>query len=190
MICAIWARRSDRRGRKSMMALGMIGFIISMGLCGLILWLGLAGVIPAIWVLLLFATARSLYGGFGSAAPPAVLAYVASRTDRSERTNALSLIASSFGLGTVLGPALAPLLVFPGLGLTGPFIAFAGFGVIVLIALRWRLPDDEPQFPARGKTFNEPLSASSQMGNPETELDLPNEERSDHQGKLSWSEPR
>lgn len=192
VICApIWARRSDRRGRKSMMALGMIGFIISMGLCGLILWLGLAGVIPAIWVLLLFATARSLYGGFGSAAPPAVQAYVASRTDRSERTNALSLIASSFGLGTVLGPALAPLLVFPGLGLTGPFIAFAGFGVIVLIALRWRLPDDEPQFPARGKTFNEPLSASSQMGNPETELDLPNEERSDHQGKrLSWSEPR
>ena len=113
VICApIWARRSDRRGRKSMMALGMIGFIISMGLCGLILWLGLAGVIPAIWVLLLFATARSLYGGFGSAAPPAVQAYVASRTDRSERTNALSLIASSFGLGTVLGPALAPLLVF------------------------------------------------------------------------------
>ena len=41
---------------------------------------------------------------------------------RSQRTQALSLIASSFGLGTVIGPALAPLMVLPflGLGLTGP----------------------------------------------------------------------
>ena len=60
--------------------------------------------------LLLFALCRSLYGGFGSAAPPAVQAYVASRTSRAERTQSLSLISSSFGLGTVLGPALAPLL--------------------------------------------------------------------------------
>ena len=71
--CApIWARRSDKRGRKSMMALGMVGFISSMGLCGLVLWFGLAGLLPALWTLLLFAAARSLYGGFGSAAPPAV----------------------------------------------------------------------------------------------------------------------
>ena len=38
--------------------------------------------------LLFFAAARSLYGGFGSAAPPAVQAYVAARTARSERTQA------------------------------------------------------------------------------------------------------
>jgi len=113
VICApIWARRSDRRGRKSMMALGLIGFIVSTGLCGLILWFGLAGMFAAGWTLILFAIARSLYGGFGSAAPPAVQAYVAARTDRSERTKALSLVASSFGLGTVLGPALAPLMVW------------------------------------------------------------------------------
>lgn len=36
-----WARRSDRRGRKGMMALGMVGFIASMALCGILLWLGL-----------------------------------------------------------------------------------------------------------------------------------------------------
>ena len=45
-------------------------------------------------------------------------------------------LATRFGLGTVLGPALAPLLLFPQTGLTGPFFAFALFAVGVLIALR------------------------------------------------------
>ena len=153
VVCApIWARRSDRRGRKAMMGVGLVGFVASMLLCGLVLWAGLTGWTTALWTMLLFAAARSIYGGFGSAAPPAVQAYVAARTPRAERTNALSLIASSFGLGTVIGPALAPLMVLPfmGFGLTGPFIGFAALGIVVLVLLRLRLPDDQPQFAARG----------------------------------------
>jgi len=162
VICApIWARRSDRRGRKAMMAVGLLGFISSMTLCGMVLWFGLHGVISAAATLLFFAAARSLYGGFGSAAPPAVQAYVASRTPRSERTQALALIASSFGLGTVIGPALAPLLIFPSTGLMGPFWAFALIAVIVLIAVRLRLPNDDPTFAARGAIVTAPFSANS-----------------------------
>jgi MFS family permease len=154
VVCApFWARRSDKRGRKAMMALGLLGFITSFVLCGVALWAGLSGLMGAVWTLIAFAAARSLYGGFGSAAPPAVQAYVASRTPRAERTQALSLIASSFGLGTVIGPALAPLMVVPflGLGLTGPFLAFAAIGAVALVLLRLRLPDDEPQYAARGQ---------------------------------------
>jgi MFS family permease len=165
VVCApFWARRSDQRGRKAMMALGLAGFIASFVLCGVALWAGLAGWMTAFWTLIAFALARSLYGGFGSAAPPAVQAYVASRTPRAERTQALSLIASSFGLGTVIGPALAPLMVVPflGLGLTGPFLCFAAIGVVALILLRLRLPNDEPQFAARG----EALAYSSGSGAP------------------------
>ncbi len=163
VICApLWARRSDRRGRKAMMALGLIGFILSFGLCGAVLFAGLEGVIGAGITLGLFAVARGLYGGFGSAAPPAVQAYVASRTPRAERTKALALVASSFGLGTVLGPAIAPLLIFPGAsGLVGPFFVFAGFGVAVLIALRLRLPNDDPSYAARGQIATAPFSASA-----------------------------
>lgn len=163
VICApLWARRSDRRGRKAMMALGLIGFILSFGLCGAVLVAGLEGLIGATATLALFAVARGLYGGFGSAAPPAVQAYVASRTPRSQRTKALALVASSFGLGTVLGPAIAPLLIFPGAsGLVGPFFIFAGFGVAVLIALRLRLPDDDPTYAARGQVAAAPFSASA-----------------------------
>lgn len=162
VICApFWARRSDRRGRKSMMAVGVVGFIASMALCGMVLIFGLAGFLSASATLIFFAAARSLYGGFGSAAPPAVQAYVASRTPRSERTQALALIASSFGLGTVIGPALAPLLIFPQTGLVGPFFAFALIAVVVLIALRLRLPDDTPAFAAKGEVIAAPFSASS-----------------------------
>ncbi|MCL9983724.1 MAG: MFS transporter, partial [Erythrobacter sp.] len=90
VVCApLWARRSDKRGRKAMMALGLAGFIVSFVLCGAALWLGLSGWLSAFWTLIAFAAARSLYGGFGSAAPPAVQAYVASRTPRAERTQAL-----------------------------------------------------------------------------------------------------
>lgn len=171
VICApLWARRSDRRGRKAMMALGLIGFILSFGLCGAVLVAGLEGLIGAGVTLALFALARGLYGGFGSAAPPAVQAYVASRTPRAERTKALALVASSFGLGTVLGPAIAPLLIFPGAsGLVGPFFVFAGFGVAVLIALRLRLPDDDPSYAARGQVSSAPFSASA--GNTATATD-------------------
>jgi MFS family permease len=162
MLCApFWARRSDRRGRKAMMALGLVGFISSFGLCGMALWLGLNGYLGALGTLLLFAACRSLYGGFGSAAPPAVQAYVASRTSRAERTQALSLISSSFGLGTVLGPALAPLLILPGLGLVSPFFAFTLIAVVVLVTLRLRLPDDAPAYAARGEVLAAPFSANS-----------------------------
>jgi hypothetical protein len=155
-----WARLSDRRGRKQLMSVGVVGFIASMGLCGLVLWLGLAGIIGPVVTFILFAIFRSLYGGFGSASPPAVQAYVAARTERAERTKALSMLASSFGVGTVIGPAVAHYLIFPPFGLAGPLILFAVFGAGVLVALHLQLPNDMPRFAARGAVAAYPNSAA------------------------------
>lgn len=191
-----WARRSDRRGRKAMMAIGLVGFTVSFALCGLILLGGLHGLYGTTATLLLFAAARSFYGGFGSAAPPAVQAYVASRTSRAERTQALSLISSSFGLGTVLGPALAPFLILPFVGLASPFFSFAVIAAIVLIALRLRLPDDTPSFAGRGEVMVAPFSASS---NPRLVVDQPDGDTDElasadpleaEPKRLQWRDPR
>lgn len=196
VICApIWARKSDRRGRKAMMALGLVGFILSFGLCGLVLVLGLSGSLSVLATLLLFAAARSLYGAFGSAAPPAVQAYVASRTPRADRTKALALIASSFGLGTVIGPAIAPLLIFPVAGLAGPFIAFTLAGIAVLVALRLRLPDDDPTFAARGSILSVPFSAGSASKVEQDDETVPDRMASDPEPAttipdLSWKDRR
>lgn len=200
LLAPFWARRSDRRGRKAMMALGLVGFSVSFALCGAALYAGLSGAISGLTAILLFAAARSLYGGFGSAAPPAVQAYVASRTSRAERTQALSMVSSSFGLGTVLGPALAPLLILPGLGLIGPFAAFTLAAVIVLVLLRLRLPDDDPRYAGRGEILGEPMSASSSprigKSGDEGHDHLHEEVDPDHHsidskvGRLRWGDPR
>ncbi len=155
-----WARQSDQRGRRALMALGVIGFIASMGLCGLALFAGLSGWIGGLTSFALFALFRSLYGGFGSAAPPAVQAYIASRTEGAERTEALSLISSSFGLGTIIGPTLAPFFILPIFGLSGPLLVFALIGVALLIALRIMLPNDDPRFAAQGQVASYPNSAA------------------------------
>jgi MFS family permease len=144
VLAPFWARRSDRSGRKAMMALGLGAFALSFALCGVALLAGLRGMVGGMTAIMLFALARSLYGAFGSAAPPAVQAYVASRTDRAQRTRALALIASSFGLGTALGPAVAPWLIVPGLGLIGPFAGFTLGALVVLAIVHVRLPDDAP----------------------------------------------
>ncbi len=200
LLAPFWARRSDRRGRKAMMALGLVGFAISFALCGAALHAGLSGAISGLTAILLFAAARSLYGGFGSAAPPAVQAYVASRTSRAERTQALSMVSSSFGLGTVLGPALAPLLILPGVGLIGPFAAFTLAAVVVLVLLRLRLPDDDPRFAGRGEILGEPMSASSspRMGKEgedsrdqlHGEVDPDLHSIDSKEGRLRWGDPR
>lgn len=186
-----WARQSDRRGRKALMNLGLLGFISSFALCGLTLMAGLHGYLSAMWTMLIFALFRSLYGGLGSAGPPAVQAYVAARTSRAERTQALSMISSSFGLGTVIGPALAPLIILPFLGLPSPFFIFAAFGLLVLVTLKLRLPDDTPTYAARGRLVSEPMSSGSAgevydagEHDAEPEAVAPVVER------LSWRDPR
>ncbi|WP_428629069.1 MFS transporter [Sphingopyxis sp.] len=185
-----WARQSDKRGRKALMAMGVIGFMSSMALCGLTLWAGLQGYLAAGVTFVIFAVFRSLYGGFGSASPPAVQAYVAARTEPAERTQALSLVSSSFGLGTVIGPAIAPFFILPFVGLAGPLLVFALIGLIVLVLLRWRLPDDVPRFAARGSIAAYPTSA----GSPEAATDDSDDEVVDPSAAaappLRWTDPR
>jgi MFS family permease len=176
-----WARRADHRGRRALMRLGLAGFIASMLICGGALALGLAGWLGPVLVFVIFTLGRTLYGGWGSASPPAVQAYIAARTDGEQRVGALSAIASSFGLGTIIGPAAAPLFIFPPLGLSGPLIVFAGIGAIVLLLIVTRLPDDTPKNPARG-----PVSDYPSIGGAGA---VAAGERAEP-GRLRWRDPR
>ncbi len=145
-----WARRADHRGRRALMRLGLYGFIVSMLICGVVLAAGLRGWLGPVAVFVIFMLGRTIYGAFGSASPPAVQANISAPTHPAARTSALAAIASSFGLGTILGPAIAPLFIFEPLGLSAPLIVFAAIGVVVLAALALRLPDDTPSAEARG----------------------------------------
>ncbi|MEA3035429.1 MAG: hypothetical protein QOH04_1191 [Sphingomonadales bacterium] len=176
-----WARRADRRGRRALMRLGLYGFIASMLVCGTILAAGLHGLIAPTAVFAIFIFGRAIYGGWGSASPSAVQAYIAARTDGGERTRYLAALASSFGLGTIVGPAIAPLFIFEPLGLAGPLFVFAGIGALVLLALVARLPDDTPKGPARGEVAEYPS-----MGGLFVRASEPRDEGT----KLRWRDPR
>jgi MFS family permease len=177
-----WARRADQRGRRALMRLGLIGFIASMLVCGAVLAAGLAGLLAPTIVFVIFMLGRAIYGVWGSASPPAVQAYVAARTEGDQRTGALSAIASSFGLGTIIGPAIAPLFIFAPLGLSGPLIVFALIGMAVLAALVLRLPDDTPRNAARGRVSDYPLAGSAGA--------LPPAEADDDAPRLQWRDRR
>jgi MFS family permease len=157
-----WAKLADNRGRRALMRRGLYGFIISNLICGAVLAAGLSGQLEPLIVFIAFTIGRAVYGIWGSASPPAVQAYVAARTEGEQRTNKLAAIASSFALGTIVGPALAPLLIFRPLGLSGPLIVFALVGVVVLIALILRLPDDTPNSEAQGPIVAYPSLAGAQ----------------------------
>ena len=190
LLASFWAEKSDRHGRKRLMLMGVGGFVVSMTLCGFALRAGLSRMIPGAMTFVLFALARSIYGMLGSATPSATQAYLAARTRRSGRVAALSSLSSSFGLGTILGPAMAPLFVLPFVGLPGPLFAFALIGTLVFAAIWHWLPDDSRDAPVggqrdgRGAAMSYPSMATGTTGASVVAATAPRSRR------LRWSDPR
>jgi MFS family permease len=137
-----WAKRSDRHGRRRMVIIGISGFTVSTLIVGVLLYGGLSGWIGPLAAVIVIILARSIFGIFGSAAPPASQAMVVLQTPVAERTKALSLLSSGFGLGTILGLSLAPFMVLPVVGLAGPAFCFGALGLITLILVLRFLSDD------------------------------------------------
>lgn len=138
-----WARLSDRLGRKKVIMIGLGGFVASIGGFGLATTAGLQLWLIPMVAFALMTVARTIYGVFGSASPIAAQAYVADRTTPEQRTQSMSLLASAQGLGTVIGPAVAPFFILPFVGLAGPMYAFALFGAVVLWVVWRRLPSGD-----------------------------------------------
>ncbi len=186
MLAPDWAEKSDRHGRKALTLMGLAGFIVSMLLCGLVLVAGLHGLFGGALTFVLFAIFRAIYGGLGCATPSATQAYLASRTRRSGRVAALSALSSSFGLGTIIGPALAPLFVLPFIGLPGPLFAFSAIGLLVAAAIWKWLPDDRlGRKTGRGAAMSYPSQASAVTGASVIAATAPRRAK-----RLKWNDPR
>lgn len=144
----LWARASDRLGRKPLILVGLAGFALSMTLSGAVVLAGLSGWLGAGASFVLFLLARAIFGVLGSASNPASQAYIAERTSRAERTQSMATLAGAFGMGTLGGPVIAPLFVLPHVGLAGPLFGFAAIAAIMLVVV-WRgLPETKVEPPA------------------------------------------
>jgi MFS family permease len=186
LLAPYWAEQSDHHGRKALTVMGVSGFIVSMLLCGVALLAGLRGWVGGALTFGLFAVFRAIYGGLGCATPSATQAYLASKTRRSGRVAALSALSSSFGLGTIIGPAVAPLFVFPVVGLAGPLFAFAAIAITVVTAILLWLPNDKHGRRAgRGAAMSYPSLATPPTGASVIAATAPH-----RQARLKWSDPR
>jgi MFS family permease len=186
LLAPFWAEKSDHHGRKTLTLMGVSGFIVSMTLCGVVLFTGLRGWIGGALTFGLFAVFRGIYGGLGCATPSATQAYLASRTRRAGRVAALSALSSSFGLGTIIGPAVAPLFVLPLIGLAGPLFAFALIAATVFVAILLWLPDDRTgRRIGHGAAMSYPSLASTPTGASVVAATTGRRHK-----RLSWTDPR
>ena len=186
LLAPYWAEKSDRHGRKTLTMMGVSGFILSMTLCGVALFGGLRGWLSGALTFSLFAVFRAIYGGLGCATPSATQAYLASKTRRSGRVAALSALSSSFGLGTIIGPAVAPLFVLPVVGLAGPLFAFALIAGAVFVAILLWLPNDRTgRRVGHGAAMSYPSLASPPTGASVRAATAPRRQK-----RLSWKDPR
>ena len=123
----MWGRVSDRRGRKPVLMIGLVGYAVSSFLFG---------VSTELWML--FAS-RALSGVLSSATITSAMAYVGDVTPSEERGGGMGKIGAAMALGLMLGPGLGGLLAKPSLSL--PFFISAGMSILGLILVAFLLPE-------------------------------------------------
>jgi len=122
-----WGRVSEDWGRKKVILFGVVGYIITTAVFALTIDLRLAGVVGAFVCFLLLVAIRALYTLTSGAIYPATMAMVADMTSREKRAGGVALISAAWGMGSVIGPAIAA--VFSALTPTAPFYAVTIMGV-------------------------------------------------------------
>ena len=137
----VWGRLSDRIGRRPLILIGIVGYVIGQVLFGLS---------TSLWLLY---AARILGGILSSATLPVSAAYVADMTTDKERGRGMAWLGTAVSLGFVVGPALGGVLSRTDLhfsvryghflidSFSVPFFAAAFLGLLTLFAaMRW-LPE-------------------------------------------------
>jgi MFS family permease len=154
----IWGALSDRYGRRPLIMFGLFSFSISTLVFALAALAGQMGWAPPLIAIVGMAAARALFGGFGSATNPSAQAYVADRTSPDERTEALAGLTAAFGLGGVVGPALAAAFV-DRIGIAPFMVAVAIMVGAAAFAIRLLLPENTPP-----KQQSRPINPLRQLG--------------------------
>ena len=143
----IWGGLSDRRGRKVILMVGVLGNALSQ------LFFGLS---TELWML--FAS-RALAGILSSATIPTAMAYIGDSTSDEDRGAGMGMLGAAMGLGMVLGPGIGGWLATQSLAL--PFFVAAGLSVAALLFILFVLPES---LPAEARTQGQKGPKGPQLG--------------------------
>jgi DHA1 family multidrug resistance protein-like MFS transporter len=147
LFAPIWGSVSDRRGRKPVLAVGLMGYGISMLLFGLA---------TELWMLFV---ARGLGAILSAATMPTTMAYVSDSTSDQDRGGGIGALGGAMGLGMVLGPALGGWLAVD--SLSTPFFITAGVCLLTLLLVLLFLPESLPA--AARRSAATPIRPAAQL---------------------------
>jgi DHA1 family multidrug resistance protein-like MFS transporter len=126
----LWGIVSDRRGRRPVLVVGLLGYGLSMLLFGLS---------TKLWMLFVARGAGAL---LSAATMPTTMAYISDSTTEEERGGGMGALGAATGLGMVLGPALGGLLGSE--SLSTPFFLTAAVCLLTLLLVLFLLPESLP----------------------------------------------
>ncbi|HJZ85434.1 MAG TPA: MFS transporter [Polyangia bacterium] len=143
LFAPMWGMLSDRVGRRPVLLVSVFGSMVAHGLMA-----------SAHGPALLF-VARS-FAGLCGANLSAAQAYIADVTSERDRARGMGLIGAAFGIGFVLGPAIAG-IVSKFYGIAAPFWFASGLAAVNLISAALLLP--EPPHAVRAQAPRPRLAA-------------------------------
>ena len=127
LFAPLWGKASDRFGRKPVMLIGLLGFGLSFVAVGMA---------TQLWMLYV---TQIISGALSAGIFPACLAYIADTTAPGERGKYMGLMGAASGAGMIFGPAISSF--FAGWGITIPFFAAAGIGLVTAVFILFFLPE-------------------------------------------------
>lgn len=146
-----WGRMSEKRGRKPVLLLGVIGFGIGFVGLGVVAELGARGTLHGVALIAALIGARLFGGVLSSATIPTAQAWAADLTDRENRTRGMAVIGAAFGLGIIFGPLIGG-VTSHFFGLFAPIWISVGIASVnaVLVAVFLREPERHASTAQRG----------------------------------------
>jgi len=126
-----WGNLSDRKGRKPILLVGMIGYALSTFLFG---------IASRLWMV--FAS-RAVSGILSSAVVTTALAYVSDTTSDQDKAGGMGQLSAAMAFGMIFGPALGGLLGSRSMSL--PFFIASAFSVFAFLIIFLFLPESLPK---------------------------------------------
>lgn len=134
-----WGRKSDEWGRKRLIVLGFFGYAISMGVFAAIGDFGRFGLLSITTTFVLLTLSRLAYALLSSGVFPAVQAAMAEAHSVEKRAAAMASIQAAFGLGMVVGPGIAAVLVV--ISITLPLYVCAVISLLATTLVVFAMPN-------------------------------------------------
>ena len=144
-----WGKLSDRIGRKSVLLVGLTGYVLSNIIFLYSASIGLLGYVSGFFLLFILLVSRIINSAIGAASRPATGAYVADVTTLEERSSGMGKFGAANNIGTILGPVLVGSIIginifnseIEGFSLLTPLIVMSLLMLVAVIFVILFLPN-------------------------------------------------